>query len=338
MNTKLRHLKNGLLISGVATLASVTFSIVPVSVPQAMAAPSVAISSTPLNVIIPSTPQVMIALTNSNSMDSSDNITDDGTPSPGAGTHAPSSAIMTWSGNVGAGSLNNSTSPVNYTLPGSYTAPITGVTAGSTPYTAAINTYTVFGVGGHYWWCAVSKDPTTIDPVTGLNWTAIPNPTSDPPINFSSPNPAPVPWDNTQTWWFNNDGGPGNGYYEQAGPPPLGASINKVPSARDLFHGAAAEFALNGNAGLVAVGMGNGSGGKPKPRVGGGGGGGPPVCGPPPPPPPVCVLYKWIPGFPTSTNKTPIGDNSASRLNVAKESIAQVIQTYGTQVDFGLMA
>ncbi|MBU6421123.1 MAG: pilus assembly protein PilY [Gammaproteobacteria bacterium] len=340
MNTKLRHLKNGLLISGVATLASVTFSIVPVSMPQAVAAPSVSISSTPLNVIIPSTPEVMIALTNSNSMDSSDNIIDDANSTlsiPAATTHgrAPSSAIMTWSG---ANGWPANSSPVNYQVPAGYTAPITGISAGSTLYTAPINTYTIFGVGGHYWWCAVSKDPTTIDPITGLNWTAIPNPTSDPPINFSSPNPAPVPWDNTQTWWFNNDGGPGNGYYEQVGPPPLGASVNKVPSARELFHGEAAEYALNGNAGLLSVGMGNGPGGKPKPRVGGGGGGGPPCCGPPPPPPPVCVLYKWIPGFPTSTNKTPIGDNSASRLNVAKESIAQVIQTYGTQVDFGLMA
>jgi type IV pilus assembly protein PilY1 len=338
MNTKLRKFKNGLVTATVATFAGLTFSIVPMSAPVAVAAPNVPISSTPLNVIIPSTPQVMIALTNSNSMDSSDNITDDGTPSPGAGTHAPTSAIMTWSGNVGAGSLSHSTSPVNYTLPGSpgsYTAPITGAISGSTAYTAPINTYTVTGTGGHYWGCAQWEDPTQIDPNTGVYWIAIPNPGGDPPT-YNWPATPPVPWDDTQTWWFNNiNVGGNNGYYEQVSPPPLGASVHKVPSARQLFHGEAEEFAENDNGGLLSVGMGNG-GGKPQPRVGGGGTTCTVSCGTPPPSP-VCVLYKWIPSYPTSTTKTPYGDNSASRMNIAKQSIYQVIQAYSTQVDFGLM-
>ena len=339
MNLKLRTVKNGLLAAAVATLASMTFSLIPASVVSAAGPTNVVISSVPLNVVVPTQPQVMIALTNSNSMDSSDNIIDSAnfplsTPAATTSGRATTSSIMTWSGLVGAGSLSQSTSPANYTLPGAYTAPITGATVGSTPYTAPINTFTRTTTFPGAWGCAKSEDQ-TVNPA----WTAIPNPTSDPPVNFNTPNPAPVPWDDTLVWWFNDDGGASNGYYQQAFAPPEGAAIHKVPSARQLFHGEAAEFAMNANGGLLSVGMGDG-GGKPIPKVGGGS---PPCVGPlcpgPGPAPDVwvCTLYKWTPTHTNSVAVTPYGDNSASRMNIAKQSIYQVIQAYGSQVDFGLM-
>jgi len=321
MNISKLNPGNWLLTAAVTALASMTFSAIPVTA-LGGGAPDVVISSIPLNVVVPSHPEVMIALSNSNSMDSSDNITDDGTPAPGATTHAPTSAIMTWSGNVGAGTLQNSTSPVHYTLPGSYTAPVTGATSGSTPYTAAINTYTRSGTTAGSWNCAASD----------TDGDSIPNPGGDPPT-YNWPTGV-LTWDDTQTWYFNdiNSGG-NNGYYQQASPPPYGSNY-RIPSFRDILDGNGTRIAANNEGGLFSVGMGNG-GGKPIPQVGGGG----TTCTSGCVTPPVydCDLYEWVPQHNWSYGVTPYGDNSASRLNIAKQSIYQVVQSYGTQVDFGLM-
>jgi len=66
-------------------------------------------------------PQVVIAIGNSQSMDGN-----------------LSGAIMTGSGSLGSSlsSLNNSSSPVNYTVPAGFTSPVTGAQSGSAPYTA----------------------------------------------------------------------------------------------------------------------------------------------------------------------------------------------------------
>lgn len=66
-------------------------------------------------------PQVVIAIGNSQSMDGD-----------------LSGAIMTGSGSLGSAlsSLNNSSSPVNYTVPAGFTSPVTGAQSGSAPYTA----------------------------------------------------------------------------------------------------------------------------------------------------------------------------------------------------------
>ncbi|MGA9851443.1 MAG: PilC/PilY family type IV pilus protein [Gammaproteobacteria bacterium] len=344
-------IKSWLLAAAVATFASMTFSVIPVTVVSAAPPPPlVNISSTPLTVVIPSNPQVLIALTNSNSMDSSDNIIDDSNsplsiPAATTSARAPSSAIMTWSG---ANGWPTNTSPVNYQVPAGYAAPITGVTAGSTLYTAPINTYSVAGTGGGGWSCT-DNSLNPIITVLGLPLgpvSSLPNPGGNPPTLFF---PGSLTWDPTQNWYYNGVNIAGNnGYYEGFDPGPV-AAAGKVPSARQMFHGEADEIAFNGNAGLFSVGMGDGGPHTPAPRVGGGGGPPPPPpCGPgsvpfvtcpviPPPPPRYCHEWKWTATFPTSTPVTPLGDNSASRLNVAKESIAQVIAAYGTQVDFGLM-
>ena len=79
--------------------------------------PLIAISSVPLILSQPTDPQIMLAITNSQSMDGD-----------------LSGAIMTGSGAVTA--FNNSTSPVDYTVPTGFIAPITKTAAGgSTAYT-----------------------------------------------------------------------------------------------------------------------------------------------------------------------------------------------------------
>lgn len=91
--------------------------------PQALAAPpTVAIAEYPLTVAEPAHPQVLLALANSQSMDS--NLT--------------TGAIMTGSGGLPAqyAALNASSSPLNYTVDVGFTAPVTGTTSGNlAPYT-----------------------------------------------------------------------------------------------------------------------------------------------------------------------------------------------------------
>jgi len=73
----------------------------------------------------------------------------------------------------------------------------------------------------------------------------------------------------------------------------------------------------------------------------------PPACGPgsvpyvacTTPPTYYCHLWKWFPQTSSTTTQTYAyyGDNSPSRLNIAKASIASVIATYAGTTDFGLM-
>lgn len=87
----------------------------------AFAAPSLTIPQVPLIISTPTHPQVLILLGNSQSMD---------------GTL--SGAIMTGSGSLGTAlsSLNNSSSPISYTVPSGFTPPLQGADAtGKAPYT-----------------------------------------------------------------------------------------------------------------------------------------------------------------------------------------------------------
>jgi type IV pilus assembly protein PilY1 len=85
----------------------------------AAGAAAVPISQTPLTVAVPAHPQVILALTNSQSMD---------------GTLA--GAIMTGSGALaGVAALQNSSSPVSYTIPAGFTPPVNAGTGGIAPYT-----------------------------------------------------------------------------------------------------------------------------------------------------------------------------------------------------------
>jgi type IV pilus assembly protein PilY1 len=104
----------GLASSDHLARAASTSSATPVSVAQV-----------PLTVAIPAHPQVLFAFANSESVDGN-----------------LSGAIMTGSGGLAANlsGFNGSSSPVNYTVPAGFTAPITLTTAGnSAPYTVTQN-------------------------------------------------------------------------------------------------------------------------------------------------------------------------------------------------------
>lgn len=80
------------------------------------------ISQIPLTVAIPQHPQVIFAVANSESMDGN-----------------LSGAIMTGSGSLGASQslLNNTSSPVNFTIPSGFTPPVNAGSGGIAPYTVS---------------------------------------------------------------------------------------------------------------------------------------------------------------------------------------------------------
>lgn len=84
------------------------------------AAPTVAISQVPMTVQIPAHPQILLAVGNSESVDGD-----------------LSGAILTGSGDVAAAyaALNNSSSPLNYTIPTGFTPPLNPGSGGVAPYT-----------------------------------------------------------------------------------------------------------------------------------------------------------------------------------------------------------
>ncbi|MDE2235683.1 MAG: pilus assembly protein PilY [Gammaproteobacteria bacterium] len=342
----------GMLLTGVSSIAL-----------SAAPPPQVSISSTPLTVVIPTHPQVLIALTNSNSMDSSDNVIDDGNvnlsvPAGATTGRAPSSAIMTWSGNIGYSSLNASTSPVNYTIPAGFTPPLgTGTApAGEAPYTAVIDSYSVSGTnyGGNYWGC-IHNTTTAITSIPG--YTSLPQPSGTPPSTSLDSWPSSVlTWDDTQTWYYNGiDTGGNNGFYEYTDPGPVTLLYHQpaqryavksgVPYGIAAVDPASMLIGLNSLSYLVDSDSGTGiqprstGGGPPPPPPSCGPGSGPPVIPCPPPPTYYCHEWEWYP--PTSTpytnTYTYYGDNSANRLNIAKESIGSVINAYASTADFGLM-
>ena len=90
----------------------------------AASAPVIAVAQYPLTIVLPAHPQVLLAVGNSQSMDGD-----------------LSGAILTGAGGLGAAyaGLNASSSPLNYTVPVGFTAPVTGTTAGnSAPYTVTV--------------------------------------------------------------------------------------------------------------------------------------------------------------------------------------------------------
>jgi type IV pilus assembly protein PilY1 len=93
--------------------------------PVLAGASPIAIAEYPLTVVVPAHPQVVLAVGNSQSMDGD-----------------LSGAIWTGSGGLAANlsGLQSSSSLVNYTVPASFTAPVTGTVAGgSAPYTSTIS-------------------------------------------------------------------------------------------------------------------------------------------------------------------------------------------------------
>lgn len=350
-----------------ALVASIVFGGVS-SMAIAAAPPMVSISSTPLTVIVPSHPQVLIALTNSNSMDSSDGNKDDGNVA--LISDAPHSAIMTWSGNINQNrsvygsniaSLEKSTSPLQYVVPTGFTAPITAApAASSTAYTAAVYTHSgnVTTWSGGSWTCTLSN---TIKVTSIPGYNAVPQPL---PVNGSSaPSTALGAWPaallgswstaKNSVWYYDgiNLGGDNGFASTSAGAPP--AAMLYAPSAERIASRAVIPYGLSAwGPGSMLTGLSNiselladdGSGGATTRSTGSG----PPACGPGsipftpcagPPPTQYCHQYKWTPltSSTSSQTYTYYGDNSGSRLNIAKSSIAAVISTYAATTDFGLM-
>ncbi|MGD1827740.1 Type IV pilus assembly protein, tip-associated adhesin PilY1 [Chromobacterium violaceum] len=107
---------------------------------------TLAISQVPLTISTPARPQVVIAVTNSESMDGSTITYCNGTGNSGANCSNGFSstytgrggALLTGSGAVGG--LTGSASPVNYPVPANFTPPVTGGAAGSMqPYTSTVS-------------------------------------------------------------------------------------------------------------------------------------------------------------------------------------------------------
>ena len=343
---------SGVLLAGVTSLAL-----------SASPPPMVAISGTPLTVIVPSHPQVLIALTNSNSMDSSDNISDDGNVL--LTSNAPQSAIMTWSGNPQSSwpSLHASTSPVNYTIPAAFTPPLgTGTApAGQAPYNAVVDSYstTTTSSGGNYWGCA---NYTTTPIGSSTTYWGYPSGSLHAPNNPPTSDPdwpsAVLTWDNTQTWWYNGiDTGGNAGYYEQTTSPGPLTMLWQDSSERLAKNSTVHAYGISAvNPATMLLGLNNlsyligsgGNGGGALPRsTGGGPPPPPPSCGPgsvpyvacTPPPTYYCHLWRWYPPTSSTTTNTYTyyGDNAPSRLNIAKASITSVISAYASMTDFGLM-
>lgn len=346
------------LVAFTAVVSSVVFSGVS-GIAIAAAPPMVSISSTPLTVIVPSHPQVLIALTNSNSMDSSDGTRDDGNVA--LVSDAPHSAIMTWSGNINLNrsvyggayaSLEQSTSPLKYTVPAGFTSPITAApAASSTVYTAQVYTHSgnVTTPGG--WGCIAN---TTVKVTSIAGWDHVPQPSGNPPSTALGAWPTALlgTWSgvNNVTWYYNGlvtaDGHEGF-YSTNPGP----TAMLYHPSGERLADRAAVPYGLSAvSPSAMLTGLSNiselvaddGSSGDAQTRSTGGG---PPACGPGsvpyvacnPPPTYYCHLWKWTPTSTVGTTYTYYGDNSGSRLNIAKASIASVISTYAGTTDFGLM-
>ncbi|MGA9851431.1 MAG: PilC/PilY family type IV pilus protein [Gammaproteobacteria bacterium] len=121
-----RHYPNKAILAkaSVMTLAAaLTASIGGIGLPAFAATPVVSISNIPLTLVAPAHPQVLLAIPNSQSMDGD-----------------LSGAIMTGSGASGIPSqLNNSSSPVDFTVPAGFTPPVTGGAVGSPqPYTSVV--------------------------------------------------------------------------------------------------------------------------------------------------------------------------------------------------------
>ena len=108
-----------------AAMAALLTTVVGI-LPALAATPLVSISNIPLTLVSPAHPQVLLAIPNSQSVDGD-----------------LSGAIMTGSGMSAVPSqLNTSSSPVDFTVPGGFTPPVSGGAAGSSQaYTAVCGAY-----------------------------------------------------------------------------------------------------------------------------------------------------------------------------------------------------
>ena len=347
-----RITKTWLLTTAVAGITGVLLAGISDMALSAGPPPQVSISNTPLTTVVPTHPQVLIALTNSNSMDSSDNVVDDGNVL--LTSDAAHSSIMTWSGynNPSIVSLQQSTSPVNYTIPPGFTPPLGTGTAppGHAPYNTTIDSWTKtgFNTGGNYWGC-IHNDV-------------------NPPWLLANPGTLgtfpPTGWDATQTWYYNGDLSNGNnGFWGPGGAAPPSAMVYRKTTERLAVNSATPAYGISAiNPATMLLGLNNlsylissdgtGGGGAPHPNSTGGlpppPPPPPPPCGPgsipfvtcpPPPPPTYCDLWQWYPPWSTPYSNTYYyqGDNAPSRLNIAKASITSVISAYAGTADFGLM-
>ncbi len=334
--------KPWLLTAAVTLITSALFAGVTDMALGSSAPPQVAISSIPMTVVIPTHPQVLIAVGNSNSMDSSDNVTDDSSISG-----APSSsAIMTWSGIPVGNALDQSSSPVNYQIPSGFTPPVGSNGNGQAPYTYSFG-YTdptvQTGNGGNYWYCAVNN--TT--PITTSGYpTSLPRP-NNPPTSDSDW-PSGLTWNNTVTWWYN-----GNGNYSTSALSPI-TMLWKPSAERLATHSAmppdgisavspAAMLLGLGNVSDLAGGNGSGAhtrstgSGTPTPPCGTGPGDSGTPC-----PTPVtyyCHLWEFAAAYTYPYHNSWNGqiDNAPSRMNITKAAITKVISTYAGETDFGLL-
>ena len=82
------------------------------------------ISQLPLTIAVPSHPQILFAIGNSESMDGN-----------------LSGAILAGSGSLGTSlsALQNSSSPLNFTIPAGFTPPVTPTATGTAPYTVTVS-------------------------------------------------------------------------------------------------------------------------------------------------------------------------------------------------------
>ncbi len=95
------------------------------SFPALAAPPAVPISEVPMTVVIPAHPQILLAITNSQSMDGDLS----GAIWTGSGASASGGVLASYP------SLKNSSSPVNYTIPSGFTPPANAGSGGTAPYT-----------------------------------------------------------------------------------------------------------------------------------------------------------------------------------------------------------
>ncbi|WP_434632163.1 pilus assembly protein [Chromobacterium sp. CV08] len=132
------------IVGGIALLAGLALAAFWVR--GAGSTATLAISQVPLTITTPARPQVVIAVTNSQSMDGSTITYCNGTGNSNANCSNGFSttytgrggALMTGSGAVSG--LTGSSSPINYPVPSSFTPPISGGAAGSSqPYTSTVS-------------------------------------------------------------------------------------------------------------------------------------------------------------------------------------------------------
>jgi type IV pilus assembly protein PilY1 len=122
-NRKSNSLQNRILAVAATTGFSVLWGL---SLPVMASTPTpITISQVPMTVTLPAHPQIVLALGNSQSMDGN-----------------LSGAIYTGSGALptALSALNNSSSPINYTIPTGFTPPVNPGTAGVAPYTVPSGT------------------------------------------------------------------------------------------------------------------------------------------------------------------------------------------------------